>query len=224
MCAYDYRRIDVVITKNKTRRFIMKYLEKNKVIRRIKAKQGYFKLRIPLEMVRKAPWVEEIDQPEFVYHLTEALNLESILEDGKIKSFNHFLTYFSTSPFQIAVHVRLSGVTECIRIKIRTDATLVHLQPIDVDDMVVLKLKPKRKEPMAWYREISDVNNLPGTEHTEGDRKLVSYINEASICHYGDLEFSKDEIEIIPLKNILESLSDDENRELEEIVKLNRKL
>lgn len=83
-----------------------------------KKRQGRVKLKLSIQEVRKMEIYKEIEQPEMVYHMTDKDNLTDIISNGKIKSFNDFMTYFfqilnlSHCIFNYLMHYKAEGITE----------------------------------------------------------------------------------------------------------------
>jgi hypothetical protein len=165
-------------------------------------RQGKQKLKVSLIEARKCDFLREIEQPPIVYHMTERENLESIMESGKIKSFNDFLTYFLTDAEKAPLYIELTGAMTG-RQYYNTDGIRKTAPPLIVADMVVLKLIPKRKEKLEWFRE-----NIKGTR-SEYETILWHAFNECSVCHYGDFQFDKEQVEIIELTDIYNNLSEE---------------
>ena len=183
----------------------------------IAKRQGRTKLKASLLQVRKMETLEEIEQPPVVYHMTEKENLESILETGKIKSFNDYLTFFFTDAEQAPLYIQLTGAKRG-RPYYNTDGLLKTAPPLVVEDMVVLKLIPRKKEKLEWFREVI---NEPKSHYesvmTEDVKSLMDAFNNCKVCHYGDLQFEREQVEIIELTDVYRSLSDGMTETIEKI-------
>jgi len=182
-------------------------------------RQGRRKLRMDLRQVRKLDILEEIEQPPVVYHMTEKENLESILESGKIKSFNDFLTFFFTDAEQAPLYIELTGAMRG-RLYYSTDGIPKTAPPLIVKDMVVLKLIPKRKEKLEWFREVIDETKA-GYESvmTEDIKPIWDAFNNCRVCHYSDFQFDREQVEIIELADIYNGLSEKMTKTIDSIHK-----
>ena len=185
----------------------------------INKRQGRAKLKVDLLQMRKMDIFEEIDQPEVVYHMTDRENLESIMESRKIKSFNDYLTFFFTNEEQAPLYIELSGALTG-RHYYGTDGIPKTAPPLIVEDTVVLKLVPKKKEKLEWYREVIDgTKSGYETVMTPDIQPLWDEFNNCKVVHYGDFQFDVEKVEIIELADIYKNLSDDMAKVIEKIKK-----
>lgn len=160
-------------------------------------------MKVTLAQVRRMGIYEEIAQPEKVYHMTDRKNLENIIKDGKIKSKADYMTFFFPSIEDIPIYIELTGA-DTGRQYWDFDGKIHTAPPLNHAETVVLKLAPRGRQKMEWYREtINKTNtpfpNEPATKETA--RKLWEYMNNARICHYGSMPFEKNP-EIIELSEI----------------------
>lgn len=151
---------------------------------------------------------EEIEQPEVVYHMTGEENLNDILDDGKIKSFNDYATYFFPDTKFIPMYIQLSGALTG-RSYYGTDGVILKAPPLDIDSTVVLKLIPRRTEKLEWCKEVIPTQNAK-YEHTPEDVKVIwSLFNQCRIVHYGNFQFRADSVEVIKLRDIYDNMPQD---------------
>lgn len=163
--------------------------------------------RISLLEMRRMSIFEEINQPEVVYHMTSRSNAEQILDNGKIKVFDDYLCFFFDDLKWIPVYIAIFNLDNGYAYH-GFDGRIHKKPPLDHGDTVVLKLKPRRKEPLAWYREVNNSLRID----LEGDMQkkydataFASY--KCRLCHYDDFLFRRDEAELIELIDIDSSFS-----------------
>lgn len=152
-------------------------------------------MKISLQQMRKMDLFEEVDPPEIVYHMTSRENAEKIQQDRKVKCFDDYLTFFFPSIDQIPIYIAVTGA-DSGREHYDSHGRPVKELPLDHEDTVVLKLLC-RKEPLAWYKE----NNTKNSQLPEPLKAMWRYMDNARVCHYGDLRFRRVE-EVIPLTEI----------------------
>ena len=88
---------------------------------------------------------------------------------------------------------------------------------------IVLKLLPKRKEKLEWYREVIDeTKNLYANAVAKDIKPLWEIFNDMRVVHYGDFSFDREKVEIIELSDIYKNLSDEKAKALEAIKELKR--
>lgn len=161
-------------------------------------------MKITLQQVRRMGLFEEIEQPKIVYHMTDRKNIPSILKDGKIKSVREngaqadFMTFFFPSLEEIPVYIELTGA-DTGRKYYDFDGHIHTAPPLNHAETVILKLEPRGRQPLEWYKEA--INDSNRTFPDEATRKLWEYMNNARICHYGEMRF-KDNPEIIELATV----------------------
>lgn len=181
-------------------------------------RQGNRKLKVSLTQMRHWDFFSEIDQPDVVYHMTDRENLNDILNDGKIKSFNDYVTYFFPDTKCIPVYCAITGAF-IGRTYSTTDGKQVTAPPLNIEQTVVLKLIPRRPEKLEWYKEVSKNDVLAKRDGlTKEMEQVTQYFDNARIVHYGDFAFKSDSVEVIELKDIMNEI-DDETEELIRIVK-----
>ncbi len=196
--------------------------KKEQIIEMVKERQGYAKLKVSLQQVRKMDIFKEIEQPGVVYHMTDRKNLESILEDRKIRSFNDYLTFFFTNEEQAPLYIELSGALNG-RHYYGTDGMLKTAPPLIVEDTVVLKLVPKKKEKLEWYREVIDgTKSGYETVMTPDIQPLWDEFNNCRVAHYGDFQFDMEKVEIIELSDVYKNLSDGMAKTIERVEELQK--
>ena len=160
-----------------------------------------WKSRMSLQTVRSMDVFQEIPQPPIVYHMTERKNVDSIIKDGKIRTFEDYLCYFFPDLDSVSVYIDVTGALHG-RQSYGFDGMVHTLPPLSIDDTVILKIKPRRKEPLQWFREIhteSDMKKQP-----EEAQKVVAAFDNSRICHYDDMAFRTYpvDIELIELRDV----------------------
>lgn len=69
--------------------------------------------------------------------------------------------------------------------------------------MVVLELILAMKEDLHWYKEVINYSKENYSFMTnEADAKWNEF-NECRICHYIDLYFKRDQVKVIPLRDVI---------------------
>lgn len=104
--------------------------------------------KVSLMEMRRMGIFEEIEQPEYVYHMTSREKAKQILADGKVKVFGDYICFFFDDPKWIPLYIYVFGYDhghEYMGLdgRPKKDPPLVH------EDTVVLKLKSRRKEPLV---------------------------------------------------------------------------
>lgn len=167
-------------------------------------RQGRRKLRVSLPVFRGMDIFEEIEQPEVVYHMTDKENLNDILSDGKIKSFNDYVTFFFPDTKVIPIYIQLTGALTG-KLYYGTDEVIRKAPPLDIDNTIVLELIPRRTEKLEWCREV-----ISAQEHLSEDAKpLRSLFNQCIIAHYGNFQFRTDSVKVIKLRDIYDNMPQD---------------
>ena len=155
-------------------------------------------MKVSLQQLRSMDIWKEAQQPEYCYHYSTKENIKKILQDGKVKQFDDYMTYFFYKLEYIPIYFDLTGAYHGRRAW-NTDGTkIITYPPIIPKDYAVLKLYPARKEPLAWYEERSRI-----TAKNDTQRELLTLFDSLRICHYGDLSFKRDP-EIIELSDVVE--------------------
>lgn len=173
-----------------------------------KIRQGQRKLKISLLELRKMGIFEEIEPPSVVYHMTDEENLQSILSDGKIKTFNDFVTFFFPDVKSMFVYIRLSDALHGKKYY-NTDNKLVTAPPLDIEHTVLLKLVPRHEEKLKWYREIVSPDNQSEATIREQMKIILDLFNQCKIVHYGNFAFRTDSVEVTRLKDMYDNIPQD---------------
>lgn len=173
-------------------------------------------MKISLAQMRKIDIFEEVESPEYVYHMTSRANALAIINDRKVKCFDDFVTWFFTDLRQIPIYIHLTGADNG-RKYYNTQGKVVKDPPLNHADTVILKLSC-RKEPLEWYREVINNTKSGYQNMTETQSRLWEYMNSIRICHYGDLRFSAvlETIELTELDKLPQPKEIDEIKELQE--------
>ena len=146
------------------------------------------KSKLSLAQVRKMDIFEEVESPVIVYHMTSRSNAFSIAQDRKVKCFGDYVTWFFTDLRQIPIYIYITGADEG-RTYWDTDGRKRKAPPLNHEDTVILKISC-RKEPLVWFKEIIDSGKKGYQNMSETQNRIWDYMNNARICHYGDLRFS----------------------------------
>lgn len=154
--------------------------------------------KISLSQVRKMDLFQEIKTPGIVYHMTDKKNIDSIISSGKINSKYDFMNYFFPDLESIPIYIQVTGADHG-RKYFDFDGMLHTAPPLNHEKTVVLKLKPRGRQDLEWYKEV--LPEKKRSQLTEDGIKLSEYMNNSRICHYGAMPFEKD-IEIIELTEI----------------------
>lgn len=168
--------------------------------------------KLTLEQMLSLGIFKRIDQPPTVYHMTPRTNLDKIIMDGKIRTCTDYVCWFSTSIDKLLTYIELSNALTG-RKHGDFDGKEHTAPAINPQDMVVLKLKPRFKEPLYWYAEFTphleerafidgDTNQPIPAEKRQECIDLRRKFDDSRICHYGDMKFKRD-FEVIELAEIL---------------------
>ena len=150
---------------------------------------------IPLDALPKLGFVRT-DEPLIVYHMTDKENLNSILNDGKIRTFEDFVCFFMPTLEDVEKYIYLSRADEG-RISRGFDGRLHQEPPLDHANTVVLELIPRYKEPMSWFKEKTDSNC-----QSEKEKEIRRNFDDCRIAHYGDMKFDTRKVIIHKLTDI----------------------
>ena len=164
------------------------------------------------EMLSLGIW-ERVDQPETVYHLTHRRNLDSIIADGKIKTGEDYVCWFSPSPDQMLTYLELTGAYKG-RSYWDYDGKVHTAPPVIPEEYIVLELSPRCTEPLYWYREThtgdllkwflidADGKSLTGAER---ERAIQGWqaLDDARIAHYGAMKYKRDSFNVLELADII---------------------
>ena len=130
--------------------------------------------------------------PSEVYHLTKEKNLDSILNDGKIRRFNDTECWFCESLAKMRAYMEQTVLCEG-KPYYAVGGQLCRYPKFIPEDYVILKLTPCRREG-NWYRWNQEVP--PGSP-----KELVRAAKEFSalkIGFRGDLAFKDVEVIDVP--------------------------
>ena len=163
-------------------------------------------MKVSLQELRRMEIFEEIEQPEYVYHMTSREKAKKILEDGKVKVFGDYVCFFFDDPKWIPAYIYVFGYDhghEYLGLdgRPKKDPPLIH------EDTVVLRLKPRRKESLVWYREVAKSLATKNTEKEMGltleqYEAIAYFMYRCRLCHYDNLAFRNDDIEVMELTDI----------------------
>lgn len=164
------------------------------------SKQNWKKI-ISLSDARQMDIFQEIPQPECVYHMTDRQNIEAIMRDGKVRTFNDYMCFFFPDIESVSLYIDTSNALKG-RKYYDFDGKWHTQPPLVIDDTVVLKLKPRRKEPLQWFKEIHTeafMQKVP-----EDERSKVLAFDASRICHYDDMAFRTfpGDVEVIELRDV----------------------
>lgn len=178
-----------------------------------KERQGYTKLKVTLQQMRlmcNQGMFTEVEEPKIVYHMTDRANLKDILEDRKIKTFNDYMCFFFEDTKQIPLYLNLNG--DLVGKEYHgTDGRIKKAKPLVIEDTVVLKLVPRRKETMVWYME--NVSQTITEEEFGENYPIVKMMweefDKCRLCHYADFAFRDDSVEVLELSDIMQNVAPD---------------
>lgn len=154
-------------------------------------------MKVSLQDLRKMDSWKEVPQPEYCYHFSTKENIKKILQDGKVKQFNDFMTYFFYRLEDIPVYLDLTGAYHGRRAW-NTKGQLVTYPPVIPAECAILKLYPSRREPLAWYEEQTASRTADAIS-----KEIYSIFDSIRVCHYGSLSFKPDP-EVIELSEVIE--------------------
>lgn len=179
-----------------------------------------------LSQVRHSIFFEEIEQPEVVFHMTNKNNIDSILKDGKIKVFDDYLCFFFPDLNYVHPYIQLTGADKgkhrykVVKKKYSTPTVVTVVDPpLNHSDMVIMRLYPRQKEPLPWFREKTE-KTIEQYKEDIVITNLNKLFDEARICHYGDFRFKQDSVEIIELTDL--DKSKDSNPILKKVLELQK--
>lgn len=173
-----------------------------------KKRQGQRKLKVSLAQLRKMDIFEEITPPSVVYHMTDEENLQDILSDGKIKTFNDYVTFFFPDVKSMFVYIQLSDALNGKTYR-STDGIMVTAPPLDIERTVLLKLIPRREEKLEWYREVVSPNYQSLSTMPEQAKTITDLFSQCRIVHYGNFAFRTDSVEVTRLKDMYDNIPQD---------------
>lgn len=130
--------------------------------------------------------------PSEVYHLTKKGNLDSILEDGKIRRFGDTECWFCESLDKMKAYMEQTVMCEG-KPYYAVGGQLCHYPKFVPEDYVILKLMPRRREG-NWYRWDQEVPPNSPKELV----KAAQEFSQLKIGYRGDLAFKNAEIIDVP--------------------------
>lgn len=131
--------------------------------------------------------------PSEVYHLTKKDNLDSILEDGKIRRFGDTECWFCESLDKMKAYMEQTVLCEG-KPYYAVGGQLCRYPKFMPEDHVILKLTPRRQEG-NWYRWDQELPPNSSKELVEAAREF----SQLKIGYRGDLAFKDAEIIDVPL-------------------------
>ena len=130
--------------------------------------------------------------PSKVYHLTKKENLDSILEDGRIRRFGDSECWFCTDPQKMKTYMEQTVMCEG-KPYYAVGGQLCRYPKFVPEDYIILKLTPCHQKD-SWYRWEQEVP-------VGSPAELVRAAHEFSalkIGYRGDLAFQKAEVIDVP--------------------------
>ena len=131
---------------------------------------------------------EKVPRPSTVYHLTQKGNLDSILDDGRIRRFDDTECWFCESLDKMRAYMAQTVLCEG-KPYYAVGGQLCRYPKFVPEDYVLLKLTPRGYED-NWYRWNQEIP--PGSS-----RELMQAAKEFSmlkIGYRGDMEFKEPEV------------------------------
>ena len=115
--------------------------------------------------------------------MTKRGNVAQILHDQRIRRFNMPGTFFFRKPYHAILYSDFTSELDG-RCQTTTDKDTIQLAPVKPEDLLILEIVPKRREPHHWFVPVpvSDPNQFP-FPRTKGT-DAMAYIQ---LFHYGDL-------------------------------------
>lgn len=163
------------------------------------------KFKISLDFFANMESMHRIEQPQTVYHFTNRKNVESILKDGFIHTGDDVCCWFFKDLRDIPIFLAITHAETSGRVYWDYDGRLHTAMPIDRNDTVVLKLKPRYSEPDKWFMEIVEAHSeqeTPGASLEEAKKAFDAF--NCRIVHYGKMKFNTfpENIEKIELADV----------------------
>ena len=137
------------------------------------------------------PYVK-VPAPSEVYHLTKRENLDSILDDGKIRRFNDSECWFCEDLLKMKAYMEETVLCEGKPYS-AVGGQLCHYPKFIPEDHVILKMTPRRSDD-NWYRWDQEVPPGSPKEVVKAAREF----SELKIGYRGDLSFCNAEIIDVP--------------------------
>lgn len=154
-------------------------------------------MKIKIEEFRKLDIYKNALQPSAVYHMTTRDNLEPIVSSGKIKTGRDFVCWFFTDIEKIPAYIDLTGAMHG-RQYYDFDGKIHTAPPLIPTEQIIIKMQPRRPEPLAWYKE-----NTAEKATSDEQRKILLLFDDCRIAHFDDFAFKSD-YEVFELTDILE--------------------
>ena len=162
--------------------------------------------KFTIDMVRRIDTYEKTAQPDELYYMVSKSESEKILSEGVIKpaSSDNMCWVFSSAE-DIPSYIKLVG-SDKGRQHYNSYGFVVTEPPLDHENTVVLKLKPRYKEPDLWFRQIVN-EKKKGYEYladNEEEKKKWEEFGRIRLAHFGSIKFRtfEDDIEVIELTEI----------------------
>ena len=160
---------------------------------------------ISLDFFASMDIMHRIEQPKTIYHMTSRENAKSILNDGFIHTGDDVCCWFFTDLKDIPLYLAITHSESKGRRSWDYDGRLHTAKPLDRNETVVLKLKPRYSEPEKWFIELVKVDSedeIIGTTIDQAN-KLMEVFNRR-LVHYGKMKFNThpENIEIIELADV----------------------
>jgi len=152
------------------------------------------------------------EEPEYVYHLVSREEAKLILKEQVVKCVDDYTCRFFADLESIPIFIRKTNALYG-----GVDSNLLDIYkkpPMVVDDMVVLKFKPRYSEQTKWYRVNLHVPEDKKDSISENEILLMEQfckeINACRVCHYGNFKFRTfaNEIEVYELRDVLNEWDD----------------
>lgn len=139
------------------------------------------------------------DIPQTLYHYTKQSNVESILNDGKIKKFRDVECWFCASIEDLLRYMELTVMNEG-KPYYDTNGIRKSYPPFIAEDFVVLELTPRYQngEWVKWNQE------YPSDTPPEV-KELLKEFSDLKVGFRGDFKF-KANPQIIPVAELLQEL------------------
>ena len=135
---------------------------------------------------------QKVPRPSTVYHLTQKGNLDSILDDGRIRRFSDTECWFCESLDTMRAYMEQTVM--CKGKPYRTaDGQLCHYSNFNSEAYILLKLTPIRQEN-AWYRRTQEQPSSSSDEVMQAEREFFPL----SIGYRGDMAFQNAEVIDVP--------------------------
>jgi hypothetical protein len=135
---------------------------------------------------------QKVPRPSTVYHLTQKGNLDSILDDGRIRRFSDTECWFCESLDKMRAYMEQTVM--CKGKPYRTaDGQLCHYSNFNSEAYILLKLTPIRQEN-AWYRRTQEQPSSSSDEVMQAEREFFPL----SIGYRGDMAFQNAEVIDVP--------------------------